>query len=227
MTQPLQLDEGHRTELKGLRRTAARRMIAAWAAPVFHVTVEVDMTEAARAKTIVPTATVTDVLVGAAAQALVSVPVVNVHVDGDAVVTFERAHVGLAVATERGLTVPVIHNADQLNLEGIAERRRNIVDLARSGGLARADISGGTFTISNLGMLGVTRFDAILNVPQAAIMAVGASVQRYVWTEDGGHWRPITELTLTADHRALDGAAAASFLGAVKANLEAPLQLAI
>lgn len=223
MTSPLEVEEGQRTELKGLRRTAARRMVAAWQAPVFHLTVEVDMTEASRAKAVVPGATVTDVLVRATAHALTVVPAVNVHVDGDAVVSFARAHVGIAVATEKGLTVPIVHNADQLSLEEIAERRRDVVGRARSGALGREDISGGTFTISNLGMLGVTRFDAILNAPQAAILAVGATVRRNMWTEDGGAWRPIAELTLTSDHRALDGAIAAEFLAALKARVEAPL----
>ena len=223
MTQPLELDEGQRTELKGMRRTAARRMITAWEAPVFHLTVEVDMTEASRAKEVVSGATVTDVLVRATARALTSVPEVNVHVDGEAVVSFQRAHVGIAVATEKGLTVPIIHNADQLDLEEIALRRRDIVGRARTGGLGREDNTGGTFTISNLGMLGVTRFDAIVNAPQAAILAVGATIRRNVWTEDGGAWRPIAELTLTSDHRALDGAVAARFLAALKSKLEAPL----
>ncbi|TFD68523.1 2-oxo acid dehydrogenase subunit E2 [Cryobacterium ruanii] len=223
MTQPLELDEGQRTELKGMRRTAARRMVAAWEAPVFHLTVEVDMTEASRAKEVVSGATVTDVLVRATAHALTVVPSVNVHVDGEAVVSFQRAHVGIAVATEKGLTVPIIHNADQLDLEEIAQRRRDIVGRARTGGLVREDITGGTFTISNLGMLGVTRFDAIVNAPQAAILAVGATIRRNVWTEDGGAWRPIAELTLTSDHRALDGAVAAEFLAALKSKLEAPL----
>ena len=223
MTQPLELDEGQRTELKGMRRTAARRMVTAWEAPVFHLTVEVDMTEASRAKEVVSGATVTDVLVRATARALTSVPEVNVHVDGEAVVSFQRAHVGIAVATEKGLTVPIIHNADQLDLEEIALRRRDIVGRARTGGLGREDITGGTFTISNLGMLGVTRFDAIVNAPQAAILAVGATIRRNVWTEDGGAWRPIAELTLTSDHRALDGAVAARFLAALKSELEAPL----
>lgn len=223
MTQTSELDEGQRTELKGMRRTAARRMIVAWEAPVFHITVEVDMTEAARAKEVVPGATVTDVIVQATAHALTVVPAVNVHVDGEAIVSFQRAHVGIAVATEKGLTVPIIHNADQLDLEEIAQRRRDIVGRARSGGLGRDDITGGTFTISNLGMLGVTRFDAIVNAPQAAILAVGATIRRNIWTEDGGSWRPIAEFTLTSDHRALDGAVAAEFLAALKSKLEAPL----
>ena len=223
MTQPVTLEEGQRTELKGMRRTAARRMVAAWEAPVFHLTVEVDMTEASRAKTVVSGATVTDVVVRATAYALTVVPAVNVHVEGEAVVSFQRAHIGIAVATEKGLTVPIIHAADQLSLDEIAQRRRDVVGRARSGGLGREDITGGTFTISNLGMLGVTRFDAIVNAPQAAILAVGATIRRNVWTEDGGEWRPIAELTLTSDHRALDGAIAAEFLAALKSKLQAPL----
>lgn len=223
MTASLELEQGDRTELQGMRRTAARRMVAAWAAPVFHITVEVDMTEAALVKTVVAGATVTDALVRASAYALTAVPAINVHVDGEAVVAFHRAHVGIAVATPKGLTVPIIHNADQLDLQQIAERRKDIVGRARTGALVREDITGGTFTISNLGMLGVTRFDAIVNTPQAAILAVGATIQRNVWSPEGGSWRPIAELTLTADHRAVDGATAAEFLAALKSGLEAPL----
>lgn len=216
-------DEGVTTPLTGIRRTAARHMVKAWAAPVFHLTVEVDMGNAARVKEVAPRATVTDVLVRAAARALVAVPEVNAHVGEDAVTTFARANIGIAVATERGLTVPVIHGADALSIEEIAARRGEIVQRAREGALTREDITGGTFTISNLGMMGVARFDAILNVPQAAILAVGATTERYVQRDGGPEWRPIADVTLTCDHRALDGAAGARFLAVLAAELSAPL----
>lgn len=216
-------DEGVTTPLTGIRRTAARHMVKAWAAPVFHLTVEVDMGNAARVKEVAPRATVTDVLVRAAARALVAVPEVNAHVGEDAVTTFARANVGIAVATERGLTVPVIHGAEALSIEEIAARRGEIVQRAREGALTREDITGGTFTISNLGMMGVARFDAILNVPQAAILAVGATTERYVQRDGGPQWRPIADVTLTCDHRALDGAAGARFLAVLAAELSAPL----
>ena len=223
MSDQLFREEGVRTELKGIRRTTARRMTAAWAAPVFHLSIEVDMTEASRAKLVVAGATVTDVLVLATAAALRRVPAVNVHVDEDAIVTFDHAHIGIVVATPKGLTVPVVHDADRLNLAGISEQRRDLVERARSGDLTRDDITGGTFTISNLGMLGVTKFDAILNAPQAAIIAVGATVKRSVWTEAGAVWRPLAELTLTADHRALDGSTGAEFMAELRSHLETPL----
>ena len=214
---------GVSTPLKGMRRTAARRMVAAWQAPVFHLTVEVDMTEASKVKQVVPGATVTDVFIAASAKALVAVPALNAHVGDDEVTLFTHANVGIAVATEKGLTVPVIHGANTLTLSEIAARRSDVVQRARTRGLAMDDVSGGTFTISNLGMMGVDRFDAILNVPQAAILAIGSTRQRYVWREDGPLWLPIAELTLTCDHRAVDGATGATFLAVLVAALTEPI----
>lgn len=219
-------DQGVLVPLTGLARTAAKHMVRAWQSPVFHLTVEVDMTEAMKVKAVEPTATVTDAIVAAVAAALVEIPEVNVHVGEDELTKFQAANVGIAVATPKGLMVPVVHDADTKNLAELASSRADIVSRAREGALTRADITGGTFTISNLGMMGVTRFDAILNVPQAAILAVGATVQRYVGGPDNAQWLPIAELTLTCDHRALDGAAGARFLGALKEKLEAPLSAA-
>ncbi len=216
-------DEGIVVPLTGLARTAAKHMVRAWQSPVFHLTVEVDMTEATKVKSVEPTATVTDAIVAAVASALIEVPEVNVHVGEDELTKFTAANVGIAVATPKGLMVPVVHDADTKNLAQLASSRGDIVSRAREGAITRADITGGTFTISNLGMMGVTRFDAILNVPQAAILAVGATVQRFVGGPDNAQWLPIAELTLTCDHRALDGAAGARFLAALKAKLEAPV----
>ncbi|WP_207206972.1 2-oxo acid dehydrogenase subunit E2 [Agromyces binzhouensis] len=217
------LAEGVSTPLTGIRRTAARRMVQAWQAPVFHLTVEADMTEVGRVKAVSPGATVTDVLVRAAARALMAVPEVNAHVGEHEVTVFPNAHVGIAVAGPKGLTVPVIHDAEALDLASLAERRADVVGRAREGALTRQDITGGTFSISNLGMMGIARFDAILNVPQAAILAVGATTQRHVMGPDGPLWRPIADLTLTCDHRALDGATGAQFLNALVGELAAPL----
>lgn len=216
-------EEGVVVPLTGMARTAAKHMTRAWQSPVFHLTVEVDMTEALKVKTIEPSATVTDVIVAAVATALTTYPEVNVHVGVDAIVQFESVNVGIAVASPKGLVVPNIHDAANKSLTELSAARADIVSRARDGALTRADISDGTFTISNLGMMGITRFDAILNVPQAAILAVGATVDRYVGGAENARWAPIAELTLTCDHRALDGAAGARFLGGVKAALEAPL----
>lgn len=218
--------EGTVIPLAGLARTAAKHMVRAWAAPVFHLTVEVDMTEATKVKSVEPAATVTDAIVAAVAKALIEVPEVNTLVGEEELTRFDVANVGIAVASPKGLVVPVVHQADTKSLAELAAARTDIVTRAREGALGRPDITGGTFTISNLGMMGITRFDAILNVPQAAILAVGATNQRFVGGPDNAHWAPIAELTLTCDHRALDGATGARFIGAVKRNLEAPLQAA-
>ena len=209
--------------LSGINRTAAKHMVRAWQAPVFHLTIEVDMTEAMKVKSVQPNATVTDVIVAAAAKALIEVPEVNVHVGEEELVAYSNANVGIAVASPKGLVVPVLHDAANKSLGEIAAARADIVARAREGALTRADITNGTFTISNLGMMGITRFDAILNVPQAAILAVGATVQRYVGGIDNSGWKPIAEFTLTCDHRALDGATGAKFAAALKENLEAAI----
>ena len=208
------------TPLKGIRKVAARRMVQAWAVPVFHLTVEVDMTRALAVKERDPAATVTDALLAACAAALRAHPALNAHCDGEAVTVFDAVHLGLAVATDGGLVVPVVHDAGALDLAGLAEARRDVVGRARTGKLRSADIAGGTFTVSNLGMLGIDYFDAILNIPQVAILAVGATTQRPVWNDGDPNWRPVAELTLTCDHRAVDGATGAAFLGLVRKRLE-------
>lgn len=208
--------------LKGLARTAARRMVKAWEAPVFHLGVDVDMTEALAAKDATPGVTVSDVLLRACAVALRAHPRLNAWYDEESVTLVDDVNIGLAVATEAGLMVPVVHKADQLSVSGIAEARRDIVERARSGQLGMPDVTGGTFTVSNLGMLGIDEFDAILNVPQVAILAVSSTRTRQVWVDSvgGGAWKPIARFTLTCDHRAIDGATGAAFLTALRAELE-------
>lgn len=210
------------TPLKGIRRTAARRMVAAWEAPVFHLAIEVDMTAALAVKEREPQATVTDALLQACARALVAHPALNAHYGEETVTAFDRVNLGLAVATEAGLMVPVLHEADRLDLAGTAAARRDLTARAREGRLQMADVTGGTFTVSNLGMMGVDRFDAILNVPQVAILAVGSTRHRQVWNEGSPVWRPVSELTLTCDHRAIDGATGAAFLATLRGQLERP-----
>lgn len=207
------------TPLKGIRRTAARRMVAAWEAPVFHLTAEVDMERALGVRDRVPGTTVTDALLRACAAALTEHPALNAHYADEAVTTFADVNLGLAVATPAGLVVPVLHGVDRLDLAGTAAARRDLAERAREGRLQMADVTGGTFTVSNLGMMGVDRFDAILNVPQVAILAVGATRTRHVWNGGDPAWRPIAELTLTCDHRAVDGATGAGFLTAVRDHL--------
>src|SRR5205823_4989284 len=126
------------------------------------------------------------------------------------------------VAAPQGLVVPVIHEAERLSLAEIAARRADVVGRAREGKLTQPDLEGGTFTISNLGMFGVEQFIAVLNPPQAAILAVGATTEQPVVRDGAVTARPLMTMTLTVDHRAVDGAAAADFLRTVKSFVEEP-----
>lgn len=206
------------TKLTGIRRSGARRMVKAWEAPVFHLGVDVDMTAALAKKG--AGVTVSDVLLVACAAALRAHPALNAWYGDESVTVVDDVNVGLAVATDAGLVVPVVHRVDTLDLEGVAAARRDVVERARTGQLTMADVTGGTFTVSNLGMLGIDDFDAILNVPQVAILAVSSTRQQQVWTPVGPEWKPIARFTLTCDHRAVDGAAGAHFLGALRSTLE-------
>ncbi len=149
----------------------------------------------------------------------------NSWFEGEASVrSFDTVNNCIAVAGLKGLIVPVIHDAAQLTLPEVTDRRQSLVERARTGTLGLPDVSGGTFTISNLGMFGVLQFDAILNVPQVAILAVAAIEDRFMrWGEDAA-WRPAARFTLTCDHRAIDGAAAARFLSHFRGLMEQPVQ---
>ncbi len=214
--------------LTNIRRTIARRLTAAWQVPVFQLTVSVEMTHAnaliERSRELNPDArvTITDLLARVCARALVRHPELNVQFSEEAVLRFPSANVGIAVAAPQGLVVPVIHEAERLSLTEIARRRDELVGKARESSLQQSELEGGTFTISNLGMFGVEQFSAVLNPPQAAILAVGATVERPVAVEGEVVVRPILTVTLTVDHRAVDGAPAADFLRTVKTFLEDP-----
>ncbi|HEV8364996.1 MAG TPA: 2-oxo acid dehydrogenase subunit E2, partial [Gemmatimonadaceae bacterium] len=142
-----------------------------------------------------------------------------------AIVQHAEINIGVAVAIEDGLVVPVIHRADTLSLAEIASRREELVTRAQSGKLRPADITGGVFTISNLGMYGVDAFNAIVNPPQAAILAVGRIADRVVALNGQPAVAPMMVLTLSCDHRAIDGARGAQFLGALADLVEEPLAL--
>ena len=221
MSQEMEQELGGTTRpLPRLRRTAARRLAEAWTAPVIHLVRAADMTRTLERRDREPNVTVTDVLLRACALALARHPDINAHYADEAVTTFERVNLGFAVATHEGLTVPVIHDADRLDLPQISERRREAVEKARGGALRVRDVDGGTFTVSNLGMFGVDHFDAILNPPQVGILAVGATQQRYVLADGEPAWRPVSELTLTCDHRGVDGVTGARFLSTLCEILE-------
>jgi pyruvate dehydrogenase E2 component (dihydrolipoyllysine-residue acetyltransferase) len=225
---PVRAGAVERVELTSLRRTVARRMTEAWAAPAFQIVMSADMTRAQelRARLLErhpdERPTVTDVLTKVCAVALMRHREVNALYAGDAIELHPSANVGIAVATERGLIVPVIPGCEGLTVAQIASARADLVTRARDGKLQAADIEGGTFTISNLGMYGVEQFVAVLNPPQAAILAVGAIEERAVARGGELTARPMMTMTLTCDHRTIDGATAADFLRTVKEFLEEP-----
>ena len=214
--------------LTNIRKTIARRLTAAWDAPVFQLTVSADMTRAndlvARARELNPDVriTVTDVLAKVCAQALMRHRDVNVQYTEDALLKFPTANVGIAVAAPQGLIVPVLRSVERRSLVEIAEARGDIVGRARENKLTTQDLENGTFTISNLGMYGIEQFVAVINPPQAAILAVGATLDTPVARGGDVVVRPMMTMTLTVDHRAVDGAEGADFLRTVKQFLEEP-----
>jgi pyruvate dehydrogenase E2 component (dihydrolipoamide acetyltransferase) len=211
-------------KLSSLRRTIAKRLTKAWEAPAFQISMSADMTRALalRERLREEKVTVTDVLTKLCAVALLRHREVNAHLADDELRIFPNANIGLAVATERGLVVPVLRECERKSLTQLAAERGALVARAREGKLAQEDLEGGTFTISNLGMFGVEQFVAVLNPPQAAILAVGAIEERPVAQEGELVVRSLMSLTLTCDHRAIDGAQAAEFLREVKTLLEEP-----
>jgi pyruvate dehydrogenase E2 component (dihydrolipoamide acetyltransferase) len=216
-------------QLSSMRKTIARRLTEAWQAPVFQLGITVDMARAleVRARLVELNAngakpTVSDLLTKVCAMALMRHRAVNALYKGDAIELHPTANVGIAVAIPNGLVVPVIQGCERKTIAEIAADRAVLVDRARSGKLQQGDLDGGTFTISNLGMFGIERFIAVLNPPQAAILAVGSTEEKPVAVDGQVVVRPRMELTLTCDHRAIDGATGAQFLQDVKAFLEEP-----
>jgi pyruvate dehydrogenase E2 component (dihydrolipoamide acetyltransferase) len=212
-------------------RIMAERMTASWTtAPHFYLVREVNV---ARLRSWLETArkrtgariTYTDLLVKLVAATLARHPRVNVSWKDGVLERHAEINIGLAVALPDGLVVPVIARADTLGLGDIAARREDLVSRAQAGKLRPADIQGGVFTISNLGMYGVDAFSAIVNPPQAAILAVGRIADRVVAVDGQPAVQPTMVLTLSCDHRALDGARGAQFLGALADLIEEPLAL--
>ena len=214
--------------LSNTRKTIARRLTQAWTVPAFQLTVNADMTRAnelvGKQRELYPDVriTLTDVLTKVCAQALMRHRDMNVQYSDDALLVFPSADVGIAVAAPAGLVVPVVRGAERLSIAQIAAVRGDLVSRARDGKLRSEDLGGGTFTISNLGMYDVDQFIAVLNPPQASILAVGATRDQVVPVDSELQILPMMTMTLTCDHRAVDGATGADFLRTIKAFLEDP-----
>jgi pyruvate dehydrogenase E2 component (dihydrolipoamide acetyltransferase) len=169
--------------------------------------------------------TYTDLLIKLTAAALRNYPRLNASWQNQSILLNAEINIGLAVAVEDGLVVPVIHRADEMTIAQIAGQRNEMITRAKAGKSSLEDLSGGTFTISNLGMYGVDAFNAIVNPPQAAILAVGRIVERVVPLNGQPAVQPVMTLSLSCDHRVVDGARAAGFLQALADLIEEPLQL--
>lgn len=221
--------------LTTLQRVAAKRLTESKQnAPHFYLTAAVDATALLAFRESVndtlraadgPKVSVNDFIVRAAASALRSNPGVNVSFGGDTLRRHHNVHIGIAVAVEAGLVVPVVCDADRKSVSQIAAEAKEKAERARIGKLRADEMSGGTFTISNLGMYGIEQFAAVINPPEAAILAVGAATEELRLINGEVAARRIMRLTLSADHRAIDGATGAAFLRDLTALLENPLRI--
>ena len=212
-----------------MRRIVGQRMTQSkQSAPHFYISMDVDMSAVGKLRSqwkergdgSVPS--LNDFILQATAHALKEFPSMNSSFTAQGIQQHSDINIGVAVALDEGLVVPVIRNADRLSLLELAKQSHDLADKAQSKKLFPLDYEGGTFTVSNLGMLGVDSFTAIINPPQAAILAVGRVAPRVVTDGDGIEIKSMMTATLSADHRVVDGASAARFLLNVKRALEAP-----
>ncbi len=223
---------GDGLEVGTVWRVMADRTTRSWQeVPQFVLSRDVDASrlqswrDAARRKPGCEKLTLTDLLVKLCGGAIRRHPRIAASWRDGAIVAGPGVNVGIAVATQDGLVVPVVHAADALPLAGITARRREVAEAARAGALRPEDVQGGVFTISNLGMYGVDAFQAIVNAPQAAILAVGRIVERPVAVNGEVVVRPVLTLTVSFDHRVVDGARGAEFLDTLASLVEEPAGL--
>jgi pyruvate dehydrogenase E2 component (dihydrolipoyllysine-residue acetyltransferase) len=224
--------------LSMIRKTIARRLQQSMqTAPHFYVTVAIETNKLGEVRTAINEyaaglpnpvkVSYNDLIVKAVALALETMPEVNVSFDGEQLLFKSHINVGIAVALESGLIVPVIRDADKRGVLDIARESRRLSDAARAGRLKPEEFSGGTFTVSNLGMYDVEEFTAVINPPESAILAVGTIVPTPVVREGQVVVRDMMKVTLSVDHRALDGAIAARFLQELKRLLENPMGILV
>jgi len=226
---------GNRVDLSRIRRTTAKRMgESKREIPHFYASAEIAMDEAARLKEALAALegeyaglTYTHLVVKAVGLALTRAPALNASYDGDAMVLHEAVNIGVATAVEDGLVVPVVRHCDREPLAAVVRQARGLLERARSGRFASDDLTGATFTLSNLGMLPVTEFAAVINPPQAAILAVGTIRETPVVREGQIVPGRMMTVTVSCDHRIIDGVLAGRFLGELKGLLENPLALVL
>ncbi|MGB9778613.1 MAG: dihydrolipoamide acetyltransferase family protein [Candidatus Bathyarchaeales archaeon] len=206
--------------LTGFRKTSAERVASSFrTAPHSTLMMEVDASKAFEMHETLQVS-YTAIIVGAVAKALREYPIVNSTLDGERIKIFDNVNVGVATATEHGLIVPVIHDADEKSVLEIEKAIEELTEKARQGKLSREDLTGGTFTVTNLGMYNVDFFTPIINPPEAAILGVGKITQKPVVVDGRVEIKPLMMLSLSYDHRIIDGAPAAKFLNKVKEKIE-------
>jgi pyruvate dehydrogenase E2 component (dihydrolipoamide acetyltransferase) len=221
-------------KLSSMRKTIAKRLEESKRTiPHFYLTVDIEIDKLLALRKQIKSASedynvsVNDFIIKACAMALKKMPTANVQYAGDKLLQFKRVDISVAVAIEGGLITPVIRGAEAKSLNDISVEMRSLAAKAREGKLKPEEFQGGSFSISNLGMFGIKHFDAVINPPQAAILAIGKGEQRAVVKNGALAIANVMTVTLSCDHRAIDGAVGAEFLGIVKAFLEEPLTMLI
>ncbi len=216
----------------GVRQVIANRMLESkQTVPHFYLTVDCELDALLKLRSQVNKdeegykVSVNDFIIRAVAKAMVDVPAVNASWAGDGVLNYTDVDVSVAVASENGLITPIIKKADEKSLIAISQEMKDLAGRARDGKLAPHEFQGGGFTISNLGMFGVKSFSAIINPPQSCILAVGAGEQRAVVKNGELAIATVMSVTLSVDHRSVDGAVGAEFLAAFKKYIEAPAKI--
>ena len=224
--------EPRRERMTSMRRVISKRMSQSWStAPMVTFNRRADVGALAELKDALSKdgnkISYTDLLVKLAAVALTSYPSVNSSVDGDDIIYHDYANIGVAVALENGLIVPVVKNAGEKSVAEISSDIKSLAEKARAGKLSLDEMSGGTFTITNLGMFGIESFSPIINQPENAILGVNAIMKTAVEIDGEIVMRPLMMLSLTADHRVVDGAVAAAFLQRLCELIESPQEVGV
>ena len=226
--------EEKRIPLNGMRKIIAQRMSQSYFLyPTVTLTTDADMSGFMKMREqlneeLAPSGlklTVTDLLIKAAAKAIEENEIMNTSLIGDEIIFHSEINIGIAVALETGLVVPVVKNAQNLKVNGIAAETKRLIGLAKSGEIGGDDMSGGTFTITNLGTAGIDSFNPIINYPQSAILGVGRTVEKVVVVNGDIVIQPRAVFSLTHDHRVIDGVPAAEFLHSVVRYIEKPFLL--
>jgi pyruvate dehydrogenase E2 component (dihydrolipoamide acetyltransferase) len=230
--QPQAAGDARTIPVSQMRKAIAKRLsLSSGPVPHFYLTVEIDMTEAMKMRGRINErfagegvkVSPNDLVIRAVAGALRKHPWVNASWQGDTIRMNDRVHIGVAVAVDEGLITPVIFDADRKGVSEISREVKELAGRAREKKLKPEEFSGSTFSISNLGMFGIEEFTAVLNPPEAAILAVGASVDKPVVVDGEVQVRSRMRVTLTCDHRVIDGATGAEFLRTFKSFLEDPM----